>query len=99
MIENAIQYFKERIDVEKQICNLPTCDEWFKKKKLRNIEYMSLAIQALEKQIPQKPIGDIKEDAGQCPICKEYVNDYFGGRMKYCRYCGQLIDWKGEQNG
>lgn len=53
------------------------------------------AIEALEKQIPKKPISlgeDIDRDVGQCPNCKEIIDTYED--YKYCSDCGQAIDWR-----
>ena len=56
------------------------------------------AIEALEKQIPKKPISlgeDIDRDVGQCPNCKEIIDTYED--YKYCSDCGQAIDWSEEE--
>lgn len=56
------------------------------------------AIEALEKQIPKKPISlgeDIDRDVGQCPNCKEIIDTYED--YKYCSDCGQAIDWGDEE--
>lgn len=53
-----------------------------------------MAIEALEKQTPKKPIekfafsDDI--EAGLCPLCNEGVNE----EMDFCSYCGQAIYWE-----
>lgn len=55
---------------------------------------IDLAIDALDKQIPKKPIekfafsDDI--EAGLCPLCNEGVNE----EMNFCSYCGQALEWK-----
>lgn len=56
---------------------------------------IATAIEALEKQIPKKPISlgeDIDRDVGQCPNCKEIIDTYED--YKYCSECGQAIDWR-----
>lgn len=45
-----------------------------------------MAIKALEKQIPRKPVEVRNEIV--CPTCKTLV-----GSSPYCRYCGQALDW------
>lgn len=52
-------------------------------------EYYNLAIEALEKQLPKKPVLKRKAYGGimVCHICE--VSDY----GKYCRHCGQKIKW------
>lgn len=65
-------------------------------------EEMDVAIKALEKQIPKKPIiytNDIDKDRlACCPVCDSNVDwTYEGfwrkGNPKYCKNCGQAIDW------
>lgn len=59
---------------------------------------IATAIEALEKQIPKKPISlgeDIDRDVGQCPNCKEIIDTYED--YKYCSDCGQAIYWSGEE--
>ena len=57
---------------------------------------MDLAILALEKQIPKKPIEDgYYDEPSVCPNCGGNVinqadNDY---HFQYCHYCGQALDW------
>lgn len=46
------------------------------------------AIEALEKQIPKKPVEVRNEIV--CPTCKTLV-----GSSPYCRYCGQALDRSG----
>lgn len=57
---------------------------------------VDLAILALEKQIPKKPLHMHKNY--YCPICKEdgwmLWDDAVPNDMdKYCGKCGQAIDW------
>ena len=52
------------------------------------------AIEAMEKQIPKKPI-DLITDENEficiiCPSCQEIAVEITD---KYCRKCGQAIDW------
>lgn len=58
---------------------------------------LALAIKALEKQIPKKPLHMHKNY--YCPICKEdgwmLWDDAIPNDMdKYCGMCGQAIDWE-----
>ena len=58
---------------------------------------IDLAIEALEKQIPKKPLHMHKNY--YCPICKEdgwiLWDDAIPNDMnKYCGKCGQAIDWE-----
>lgn len=57
------------------------------------VEHCNIAIEALEKQLPKKPV--LKRNAysgiSVCPICG--ASDY----GKYCRQCGQRIDREKEE--
>ena len=58
---------------------------------------LALAIEALEKQIPKKPLHMHKNY--YCPICKEdgwmLWDDAIPNDMdEYCGKCGQAIDWE-----
>ena len=74
--------------------------EYLTDMKICDGEEMDMAIKALEKQIPKKPIihtNDIDRLAC-CPVCDSNVDwTYEGfwrkGNPKYCRECGQAIDW------
>ena len=60
-------------------------------------EAYDLAIEALKKQIPKKPLHMHKNY--YCPICKKggwmLWDDAIPNDMdKYCGMCGQAIDWE-----
>ena len=87
--EEAIEYITERY-VTMSMCL--TIDECRKHNKA-----ISMAIEALEKQIPKKPLHMNKNY--YCPICKEdgwmLWDDAIPNDMdKYCGKCGQAIDWE-----
>ena len=87
--EEAIEYITERY-VTMSMCL--TIDECRKHNKA-----ISMAIEALEKQIPKKPLHMHKNY--YCPICKEdgwmLWDDAVPNDMdKYCGICGQAIDWE-----
>lgn len=87
--EEAIEYITERY-VTMSMCL--TLDECRKHNKA-----ISMAIEALEKQIPKKPLHMHKNY--YCPICKEdgwmLWDDAIPNDMdKYCGKCGQAIDWE-----
>lgn len=64
-------------------------------------ESVRMAISALEKQIPKKPLDIkmlfvphstlIKSVYGKCPICDTVQAD-----DEYCQHCGQALDWRNE---
>lgn len=66
-------------------------------------EASELAIQALEKQIPKKPImkpyfDDMEEEYLCCPACGEMLTDRIPMDNKdfyfHCLNCGQKLDWE-----
>ena len=52
-----------------------------------------IAIEALEKQIPKKPIFYAHDY--YCSVCNSLVgnNEFEWKRFKYCDTCGQKLDW------
>lgn len=61
-------------------------------------------LDALEKQIPKKPIDAHHAkvtSSGLCPSCGREIiyihNDDSSNMRNYCRYCGQKIDWFHEE--
>lgn len=69
-------------------------------------EAMKIAVQALEKQIPKKPIRHTAWENFKCPACgsaeivqydteyREYDKDC---KFEYCSDCGQKLDWGDEE--
>ena len=57
-------------------------------------EALTIAINALEKQIPKKPIVASVENSMyvKCPTCKLTTVLYDGCIMKWCKNCGQKLD-------
>ena len=52
---------------------------------------MEIAVEAMEKQIPNKP--NMPLDAYWiCPTCKRKIDYPF----EHCKRCGQAINWEGE---
>lgn len=57
-------------------------------------EMLKTMMDALEKQIPKKPIRiDAWGEYYKCPICDKYAVDNLGCKYKFCRECGQKFDW------
>lgn len=55
-----------------------------------------MAIQALEKQIPKKPIYIANLGYAAlwlCPVCERRI---VRSDLKYCHQCGQKLDWSDE---
>lgn len=63
-----------------------------------DIKAYNIAIAAIEKQIPKKPVKKSfiipYEGINVCPSCKEPL----GGKKYYCCECGQKLDWSEEGN-
>jgi ribosomal protein S27E len=61
--------------------------------------HIQTALEALEKQIPKKPIGDLNSVPHyRCPACKKSVVLYENSaRLPHCQWCGQAIDWSWEK--
>lgn len=66
------------------------------------IEHIVMAIPAVKKQIPKKPIKNNR--AFFCPVCEKNVGltlEYNGTKIShfehYCEKCGQAIDWSEEE--
>ena len=82
--------------IERNICNHMDLCRWVDCEKCA----VGLAINALEKQIPEIPDyegdgyanGELIYDTWICPSCgRHYEIDY--DHYVYCPECGQLIDW------
>jgi uncharacterized OB-fold protein len=52
-----------------------------------SFETVTMAIAALEKQIPKKANKNIM--GVYCPVCKNLLD----GEERFCLYCGQHINW------
>ena len=59
-------------------------------------DYIKLAIKALEKQVPKKPI--VYQDGFICcPICSNYLVTLNNAKNNnFCEKCGQKILWDSE---
>lgn len=102
--EEAIQYIKniqfcKGCPIDMSIDNGESCNV------CEHREFFEIAIYALDKQIPKKPIlhvlskyknGNVKKCAWKCPSCLriEYVKQR-DALDTYCGFCGQKIDYEG----
>ena len=63
------------------------------------INVIDMAIADMEKQIPKKPLEIVTEDnefiCMICPSCQEIAVEFDD---KYCRRCGQALDWSEEND-
>ena len=71
------------------------------------IEAVKFAIQALEKQIPKKPImkqyfENLEDEYLCCPTCGEILTDRIPSDNKtfyfHCMNCGQKFDWSDDND-
>lgn len=63
-------------------------------------DYIKLAINSLEKQIPKKPVKSENQVARYvntyyCPICNLGITGT--NIAKWCYHCGQKLDWSDEE--
>lgn len=72
----------------------------------KRAEALDVAIQALEKQMPKKPImkqyfEDLEDEYLYCPTCGEILTDRIPADNKtfyfHCMNCGQKFDWSDEE--
>lgn len=62
------------------------------------IRAILIGIQALEKQIPKKPVfEDGFIGVYKCLSCKTIVGNAYGKGVTYCPECGNAIDWSEEE--
>lgn len=66
----------------------------------KRAEALDVAIQALEKQIPKKPIKSEKQvvryvNTYYCPTCESGITGT--SIAKWCYHCGQKLDWNDEE--
>ena len=85
--------------IRRQICNEKGVQRYCRDNCMHGTEYCaySMAIKALEKQIPKKPIlfkkGFIElYSCPNCPTHEKYIQVYL--KQKYCCECGQKLDWE-----
>ena len=85
--------FQESLDRIKK--NLPLHeDSWIDEDR----EHILTIMEALEKQIPKKPIDKTLEYDGyygRCPDCNRVIYDYKDRNR--CYNCGQSLDWSDKE--
>ena len=83
--------------IRRQICNEKGVQRYCRDNCMHGTEYCSysMAIKALEKQIPKKVKYDEygkEEGYPYCECGKCLIDDLVG--VKYCPECGQKLDWE-----
>lgn len=87
--EEAIDFISNKIQIDVRFCS----DDDINKTETA----LKLAISALEKQIPKKPIPTEEQNIRYvmnytCPSCgKHFIGT---GIANYCYHCGQALDWR-----
>ena len=86
---------KEAIEIVEN--EKPCCGEKLIFTEEERYEALNMAKEALEKQIPKKPLDKTKsmDDYGYCPNCRKIIDDY--NDFNFCSTCGQAIDWSDEE--
>lgn len=87
-------------DCNEELCD--NCDLCYAQGNVgEHIESIEIAIQALEKQIPKKPIIQKTDEKSlyKCPCCTKifveaYENTQRGYIPKFCEMCGQSINFR-----
>ena len=66
--------------------------------KMSRIDGMEkIAVAAMKKQIPKRPVTYTPTNRADCPVCGETVRGIDKPYGKYCGWCGQRLDWSDEQ--
>nr|DAV18924.1 MAG TPA: zinc-ribbon containing domain protein [Bacteriophage sp.] len=105
----AIEKLKAYIECESKRSSIEGCNDgcidcelaYLQGTSKEHIESVKIAIQALEKQMPKKPIKSEKQvvryvNTYYCPICNLGITGT--NIAKWCYHCGQKLDW-GDDNG
>ena len=65
-----------------------------------DVEALKVAVKALEKQIPKKPIMKTDSCAYFCPCCNGHIRSIYTRKEIildehiFCGRCGQKLDWE-----
>lgn len=67
-----------------------------------NIKAKKMAVAAMKKQIPQRPVEHFtgNEWECKCPVCggiTDTPTEVIEECIQYCGWCGQRFDWSDEQ--
>ncbi|MCI6986634.1 MAG: hypothetical protein MR906_01305 [Clostridium sp.] len=84
--EEAVEYITERYVTMSMCLTLDEC--------IKHNKAISMAIKALEKQIPKKPRET--RCALMCASCGHKITEKGCKKLNrsYCKKCGQAIDWE-----
>lgn len=85
-----------RMNIEKAIERMESY------KRMHTDDYFNIAINALEKQMPKEHhhtrVRHIDDEVREsvCPNCLYIIITHKDGYPEYCNWCGQRLDWSGE---
>ena len=82
-VSNLKMILEEVTETDEAVCYVTSDDA----------EALILAIKALEKQVPKKPIDTIEQEGFECPTCRRVVVLYHNGKRHHCE-CGQSLKWE-----
>ena len=82
-VSNLKMILEEVTETDEAVCYVTSDDA----------EALILAIKALEKQVPKKPIDNIEQEWFECPTCGRVVVLYHNGKRHHCE-CGQSLKWE-----
>ena len=85
-ISNLKMILDEATETDEAVCYVTSDDA----------ESLILAIKALEKQVPKKPIDNVEQEWFECPTCGKVVVTYYDGKRHHCRR-GQSLKWEDEE--
>ena len=85
-VSNLKMILEEVTETDEAVCYVTSDDA----------EALILAIKALEKQVPKKPIDNIEQEWFECPTCRRVVVLYHNGKRHHCD-CGQSLKWEDEE--
>ena len=83
--------------VQEAISCLKADKKYLKDHNICDGKEIDAAIEALEKQIPKKPVDNPEEGWFECPNCGSIVWVYYGTGEKHHCECGQALDLDWEE--
>lgn len=88
-LEETVEYFRDMVEG----CGAYELCPCFKD----DMEMTKIALSALEKQTPKKPIPAVQSGFFWCPACSKAIKMRIEGskiNISYCPFCGQALDWR-----
>lgn len=92
--QEAIEYLQSGclgLNCEYHIRN--KCGDEYELREKRKEDAVNMAISALGKQIPKKPIIHRGTNRADCPTCNATVRGIKEPFGNWCSKCGQKLDW------